>query len=229
VGASVIHRGLIAQREFPQVLRPARQTQDVVTDLIGDAQVASEVGQRVKLGGFGAGKHRGNPDRPHDQRAGLMTLDIFERVVVDRFAGRFEVHELAADDPGGSGAVIIRARDISVHAMIGNKVKNAARATEFSKWLKTTFLTELKSHPNIYIWDFREIVMDPDTNFLKYEYESEHNIPDSHPNNTANNNAGPQFAEFIVDSIANFYGNSRIRSGAGIIFLHHSVGLSFYD
>ena len=113
--------------------------------------------------------------------------------------------------------------------LCGNKVKNAARATEFSKWLKTTFLTELKSHPNIYIWDFREIVMDPDTNFLKYEYESEHNIPDSHPNNTANNNAGPQFAEFIVDSIANFYGNSRIRSGAGIIFLHHSVGLSFYD
>jgi len=113
--------------------------------------------------------------------------------------------------------------------LCGDKDKNAARATEFSKWLKSTFLSEVKNHPNIYIWDFREIVMDPDTNFLKYEYELEHNTPDSHPNNLANNTTGPQFAEFIVDSIANFYGGSKIVNEARIVFLHHSVGLNIYN
>lgn len=111
----------------------------------------------------------------------------------------------------------------------GDKCTNAARATEFSKWLKTDFPTEAGDHPNICIWDLREIVMDPDNNFLKYEYESEHNTPDSHPNKVANNDAGTQLAEFVVDSVANFYGNSRVGRGAKIVFLHHSVGLGVYE
>jgi len=110
----------------------------------------------------------------------------------------------------------------------GDKDANAARATEFSNWLKKEFLTEGGGHPNIYIWDFREIMMDPNTNFLKYEYESSHDSSDSHPNKVANSNAGPQFARFIVDSIANFYGSSKVGQGAKIVFLHHSTGLNVY-
>ena len=79
----------------------------------------------------------------------------------------------------------------------------AARATQFSQWLKTDFLTEGGSHPNIRVFDFRSIVMDPSTNFLKYEYEKSHTIGDSHPNDAANNVAGPLFAQFIVDAISN--------------------------
>ena len=110
----------------------------------------------------------------------------------------------------------------------GNKDTNSARATEFSNWLKGDFLIEAGVHPNIFIWDFREIVMDPKNNFIKYEYESEHNAPDSHPNKVANNVAGTQFAKFIVDSIASFFGNSRVGKGAKIAFLHHSVGHNVY-
>ncbi|MCP4607482.1 MAG: hypothetical protein GY845_02025 [Planctomycetes bacterium] len=104
----------------------------------------------------------------------------------------------------------------------------AARATEFSQWMTTDFLTEDGPHPNIYVWDFRGIVMNPNTNFLKSKYERDHEISDSHPNDTANNVAGPQFAKFIVDSIAYF--TSGITSGqeAKIIFLHHSTGRNVY-
>ena len=111
----------------------------------------------------------------------------------------------------------------------GNKDANAARATEFSNWLKTDFLTKVGSHSNIYVWDFRSIVMDPETNFLKYEYELNHHTSDSHPNKLANNNAGPQFAKFIVDSISNFYVSSKAGKGAKIVFLHHSIGLNVYQ
>ena len=104
--------------------------------------------------------------------------------------------------------------------------EKAARATEFSEWLKADFLAEDGSHPNIYVWDFRTIVMDANTNFLKREYEVNHEKADSHPNRRANNDAGPEFARFIVDSIADFGGVAGRR--AKIIFLHHSTGRNVY-
>ncbi len=110
----------------------------------------------------------------------------------------------------------------------GDKHANAARATEYSNWLKKEYLTERGCHPNISIWDFREIVMNPNTNFLKYEYECNHNRPDSHPNNTANNDSGPQFAQFIVDTIANSYSSAKVEKGVKIVFLHHSTGFNVY-
>jgi len=78
---------------------------------------------------------------------------------------------------------------------------NALRATQFSEWMKTEFLTEDgNEHPNIYIFDFRDIVMGPD-NFLADGYVGDSS---SHPNDAANNAAGPQFSQFIVDSIYDF-------------------------
>jgi len=110
----------------------------------------------------------------------------------------------------------------------GSKDANAARATAFSNWLKGDFLTEGGSHSNIYVWDFRELVMDVNTNFLRYDYESSHNSSDSHPNKLANNETGPRFAQFIVDSIASFYGSSKVGKEVKIVFLHHSTGLNVY-
>ena len=111
----------------------------------------------------------------------------------------------------------------------GSQDENAARATEFSHWLKGDFLKEGDSHPNVYVWDFRTLVIDPNTNFLKYEYEYDHDSPDSHPNKSANNEAGPKFARFIVDSITSFYGNSQVGREVKIIFLHHSTGINVYQ
>jgi hypothetical protein len=111
----------------------------------------------------------------------------------------------------------------------GDKEGNAARATEFCRWMKTEFLAESGPHSNIYVWDFREIVMNPETNLLKYEYELSHKEPDSHPNKEANNLAGPMFAQCIVDSIQDFAARSGgLGRGAKIAFLHHSTGGNLY-
>ena len=105
----------------------------------------------------------------------------------------------------------------------------AARATQFSQWLKNDFLTEGGAHPNMRVFDFRSIVMDPSTDFLKYDYEKSHTSGDSHPNDAANNVAGPLFAQCIVDSISDFAGNGPEAKAAKIIFLHHSTGGNVYD
>lgn len=111
----------------------------------------------------------------------------------------------------------------------GDKDENAARATAFSNWLKGDFLKEGGARHNIYIWDFRDLLMDPDINFLKYEYEYSHHGPNSHPNQLANNEAGPKFAQFIIDSISNFTGSETLRQAARIIFLCHSTGQHVYE
>ncbi|MCP4607481.1 MAG: hypothetical protein GY845_02020 [Planctomycetes bacterium] len=114
-----------------------------------------------------------------------------------------------------------------LHRLATNSNK-AVRATEFSEWLKTDFLTEDDSHPNIYVWDVREILMDSNTNFLKSEYERSHKRADSHPNKKANNMTGPRFAQFIIDSIADFTSGINSEQKAKIIFLHHSTGRNVY-
>ena len=113
------------------------------------------------------------------------------------------------------------------HGLATNS-EQAARATEFSEWLKMDFITEDGSHPNIYIWDFRNILMDPNTNCLKYEYELSHSDPNSHPNMAANNMAGPQLAQFIVESITDFAHSNAMAQSAKIVLLHHSTGLNVY-
>ena len=82
--------------------------------------------------------------------------------------------------------------------------EQAARATNFSNWVKTDFLTENGSHPNIHIFDFRSLVTDED-NFLKDTYVDG---SDSHPNAQANSDVYPEFSQFIVDAITNFSANN---------------------
>jgi hypothetical protein len=111
----------------------------------------------------------------------------------------------------------------------GSKDANAIRATEFSHWLSTDFLDEEPDNHNIVVWDFRNIVMDSRTNFLKHEFELKHDSPDSHPNTAANNFAGPQLASFLIDSVDSYYVGNSVGRGAKIAFLHRSTGLNLYD
>lgn len=71
--------------------------------------------------------------------------------------------------------------------------------------------------------------MDSGTNCLRYEYELSHSGSDSHPNKMANNEVGPQFAQFIVDSIADFTGSRPMGQEARIVFLCHSTGQGVYE
>ncbi len=104
----------------------------------------------------------------------------------------------------------------------GDTLGNAMRAREFTYWVKDTFLTEDGEHPNIYIFDFRGIVADSNNLFLKYEYERSHTGTDSHPNDSANNVAGPQFAQFIVNAVEDFessgIGESHFQDGSALSF-----------
>lgn len=111
----------------------------------------------------------------------------------------------------------------------GNRNENATRATVFSNWLKGDFLKERRPHPNIFIWDFRGLIIDPQTNFLKYEFELHHTSSNSHPNVLANNVTGPKFAQFIVDSINNFTDSTSIQQQLRIVFLCHSTGKGVYE
>ncbi len=85
----------------------------------------------------------------------------------------------------------------------------AARAWQFVQWVKHDFLKEDgKSHPNIFIFDFFGIIAEKQANpehgqqyCLKYEYERSHSGSDSHPNELANQTAGPLFARCIVDAV----------------------------
>ncbi|HNW52476.1 MAG TPA: Ig-like domain-containing protein, partial [Prolixibacteraceae bacterium] len=97
--------------------------------------------------------------------------------------------------------------------------EQAARAREFVNWVKNTWLEEDgKSHPNIYIFDFYNIVAESDptpahgqVNCLMYDYEGDHDGSDSHPNYAANQVAGPQFAEAVVNCL------SSISSGTTLV------------
>ncbi len=107
----------------------------------------------------------------------------------------------------------------------GDQAGNAARASHFSAWLKTEFLTEGGPHPNIRVWDFRGLLMDPATNFLRQEYELNHRIPDSHPNRQGNNVAGPALADFIASAVKEFFPG---RDAVKAVLLHHSTGKNVY-
>jgi hypothetical protein len=111
----------------------------------------------------------------------------------------------------------------------GTADRNAARATEFSNWLRTGFLVEGGGHSNICIWDIRSILMDKNSNYLKYDFEFKHDSPDSHPNTVANNTAGPQFAEFTVKAMSRFFGNESSATALKIVFLHHSTGFNIFS
>jgi hypothetical protein len=95
-----------------------------------------------------------------------------------------------------------------LHRLATNE-QEAARAAEFVQWVKNTWLQEdEKEHPNIYIFDFFELVAEHDNapqngkvNCLKYGYEKSHVSNDSHPNTAANAYVGPIFAQFIVNTI----------------------------
>jgi len=96
---------------------------------------------------------------------------------------------------------------VPVHRLWTSGVTFGARAREFVNWVKNDWLAEDgKDHPNIYIFDFFGYAAEdnPESgddryNFLRYEYERDHDDNDSHPNLIANQTIGPLFAEFVVN------------------------------
>jgi hypothetical protein len=80
----------------------------------------------------------------------------------------------------------------------------AARARAFANWLKSDEF--ISGHPNIYIFDFFDLLAENDPSSLEYnmlraEYR---NGIDSHPNRLANETIGSIFVGFVIDSIEDY-------------------------
>jgi hypothetical protein len=76
----------------------------------------------------------------------------------------------------------------------------AVRARAFANWLKSS--EYLSGHPNVFTFDFFNLLADPSTNMLRANYIT--SPGDSHPNEQANQAIGPQFADFIDQSVKSY-------------------------
>ncbi len=81
----------------------------------------------------------------------------------------------------------------------------AARARAFANWLKSA--EYLSGHPNVFTFDFFNLLAESNTgardyNMLRAAYRADPN--DSHPNERANREIGPQFADFIDRAIKTY-------------------------
>jgi hypothetical protein len=77
----------------------------------------------------------------------------------------------------------------------------AARARAFSNWLASN--EYVSGHPNVFTFNFFDLLADPSTNMLRADYRSG---GDAHPNALANQTIGPLFADFIDQSVSTYTG-----------------------
>jgi len=78
----------------------------------------------------------------------------------------------------------------------------ARRARAVANWLKSD--DYLAGHPNVFTFDFFDLLADPSLNTLRSEYQLDREEPNSHPNRLANETIGPLFVEFIDQAVKTF-------------------------
>jgi len=78
----------------------------------------------------------------------------------------------------------------------------ARRARAIADWLKSD--EYLEGRPNFFIFDFFDLLADPDTNMLDVRYQLDPHTPDSHPNRLANETIGPLFVKFIDEAVQTY-------------------------
>lgn len=78
----------------------------------------------------------------------------------------------------------------------------AVRARAIANWLKSD--EYLEGHPNLFVFDFFDLLADPETGMLRAEYQLDPDGSDSHPNHLANETIGPVFATFIDEAVQTY-------------------------
>jgi hypothetical protein len=78
----------------------------------------------------------------------------------------------------------------------------AARARAFTDWLASD--EYLSGHPNVFTFNFFDLLADPSTNMLRADYQADEY--DAHPNELANRTIGPLFADFVDQSVRSYTG-----------------------
>jgi hypothetical protein len=78
----------------------------------------------------------------------------------------------------------------------------ARRARAVANWLKSR--EYLAGHPNVFVFDFFDLLADPSTNTLHAQYQLDSEKPNSHPNHLANEKIGPLFVKFIDQAVQTY-------------------------
>lgn len=86
---------------------------------------------------------------------------------------------------------------------LATNLGDADRTRAFTNWLVSD--EYLAGHDNLRCFNLFDIWAHPDDgsderNMLRYDYVRSHYDPDSHPNDLANETAGPIFADFLTDA-----------------------------
>jgi hypothetical protein len=85
---------------------------------------------------------------------------------------------------------------------LATNAEEARRARAIADWLKSD--EYLAGHPNVFVFDFFDLLADPASNILRGEYQLGFDDPDSHPNRLANETIGPQFVKFIDEAVQTY-------------------------
>jgi hypothetical protein len=78
--------------------------------------------------------------------------------------------------------------------------ETAARARALANWLASD--EYLGGHPNVFIFDFFDLLADPSTNTLRADYQL--GGDDAHPKKLANQTIGPLFVDFIDKAVRSY-------------------------
>ena len=81
-------------------------------------------------------------------------------------------------------------------------LEDAARARALANWLGSDEF--LAGHPNLFVFDFFDLLADPETNMLRRDYQIDPESTDSHPNALANQTIGPLFVDFVDEAIRTY-------------------------
>ena len=85
---------------------------------------------------------------------------------------------------------------------LATNADEARRARAIANWLQSD--EYLAGHPNVFVFDFFDLLADPSTNTLRAEYQLSPDEPDSHPNRLANERIGPLFVKFTDEAVQTY-------------------------
>lgn len=104
------------------------------------------------------------------------------------------------------------------HRLYPGATENAGRAAQFASWVRDEWLKEEgKGYPNIHVFDYFSMAAETDPEVqqpgvrycLKYAYEKSHEDNDSHPNELACKEIGPEFYSYIIDLLEKYFGDDQ--------------------
>ena len=87
---------------------------------------------------------------------------------------------------------------------------DAHRAHAVANWLKSDEF--LAGHPNVFVFDFFDLLADSETHMLMADYQIDPENSDSHPNRLANETIGPLFVEFIDEAVQTYKRRMSVQS-----------------